>query len=333
MAPLTPAEIRATLPPTPAPRSAPGSLDDEDDRARDDLARLVHAISDGRPSYARLIAEASAGMAPRGGCRSGQRAELAARARRLAVHRVPLLLRAAPAPRARLRRAEGDPRRARRGRAADADRDRAPPAADAGIDEGLSLVAGGRRPDRLAAEALQLRRPDAAPLGPPALPRRARRATKTSRARCTRTSSRGCPTPSPRSRSPASRRPTPSATSPGGLSRLTDGGRQNSGDRRQSILVGAIPVGTRDAPSSLPPVSLPPDCCLLLRRPGFRAPLGRGLRRLFLGLPLRPRDRLAVHQHFDDRTAGGAPGRSRRRAGTTGSPRSCDCSHSCSADL
>ena len=67
VAPLTPAEIRATLPPTPAPRSAPGSLDDEDDRARDDLARLVHAISDGRPSYARLITEASAGMAPRGG--------------------------------------------------------------------------------------------------------------------------------------------------------------------------------------------------------------------------------------------------------------------------
>jgi hypothetical protein len=67
VAPLTPAEIRATLPPTPAPRSAPGSLDDEDDRARDDLARLVHAISDGRPSYARLITEASASMAPRGG--------------------------------------------------------------------------------------------------------------------------------------------------------------------------------------------------------------------------------------------------------------------------
>ena len=67
VAPLTPAEIRATLPPTPAPRSTPGSLDDEDDRGRDDLARLVHAISDGRPSYARLITEASASMAPRSG--------------------------------------------------------------------------------------------------------------------------------------------------------------------------------------------------------------------------------------------------------------------------
>jgi hypothetical protein len=67
VAPLTPAEIRATLPPTSAPRSTPGSLDDEDDRAQEDLSRLVHAISDGRPSYARLITEASAGMATRGG--------------------------------------------------------------------------------------------------------------------------------------------------------------------------------------------------------------------------------------------------------------------------
>lgn len=66
VAPLTPAEVRATLPAAPAPRSVSGSLDDEDDRARDDLARLVHAISDGRPSYARMIAEASASMAPRG---------------------------------------------------------------------------------------------------------------------------------------------------------------------------------------------------------------------------------------------------------------------------
>jgi hypothetical protein len=67
VAPLTPGEIRATLPVTPAPRGGPGSRDDEDDRARDDLARLVHAISDGRPSYARLITEATAGMASRTG--------------------------------------------------------------------------------------------------------------------------------------------------------------------------------------------------------------------------------------------------------------------------
>ena len=66
VAPLTHAEIRATLPAAPASRTLSGSIEDEEDRARDDLARLVHAISDGRPSYARMIAEASANMAPRG---------------------------------------------------------------------------------------------------------------------------------------------------------------------------------------------------------------------------------------------------------------------------
>jgi hypothetical protein len=66
VAPLTPAEIRATLPAAPASRTLSASIEDEEDSARDDLARLVHAISDGRPSYARMIAEASATMAPRG---------------------------------------------------------------------------------------------------------------------------------------------------------------------------------------------------------------------------------------------------------------------------
>ena len=66
VAPLTTAEIRTTLPAAPASRTSSGLIEDEDDRARDDLARLVHAISDGRPSYARMLAEASATMAPRG---------------------------------------------------------------------------------------------------------------------------------------------------------------------------------------------------------------------------------------------------------------------------
>jgi hypothetical protein len=66
VAPLTPAEIRATLPAAPVSRMLSGSMEDEDDRARDELSRLVHAISDGRPSYARMIAEASASLAPRG---------------------------------------------------------------------------------------------------------------------------------------------------------------------------------------------------------------------------------------------------------------------------
>ncbi len=66
VAPLSPAEIRATLPTRPAARSLSGAIEDEDDRARDDLAHLVHAIADGRPIYARMVAEASEAMGPRG---------------------------------------------------------------------------------------------------------------------------------------------------------------------------------------------------------------------------------------------------------------------------
>ena len=82
VAPLSAAEIRATLP-AGADGDAPRHrLEDEDDRARDELARLVQALSDGRPAYARMIAETAAAMAPRGARRSGQRAGRAARARR-----------------------------------------------------------------------------------------------------------------------------------------------------------------------------------------------------------------------------------------------------------
>ncbi len=66
VAPLTPGEVRATLPTVPAARTLAGTIEDEDDRARDELARLVHAISDGRPSYARMIAEASTSLGGRG---------------------------------------------------------------------------------------------------------------------------------------------------------------------------------------------------------------------------------------------------------------------------
>jgi hypothetical protein len=48
-----------------ASRTPSGSIVDEDDRARDELARLVHAISDGRPSYARMLAEASTSLSSR----------------------------------------------------------------------------------------------------------------------------------------------------------------------------------------------------------------------------------------------------------------------------
>jgi hypothetical protein len=66
VAPLTAAEIRATLPAGPVARTVSGSIEDEDDRGRDDLAGMVRAIADGRPSYARMLAEASATMGPRG---------------------------------------------------------------------------------------------------------------------------------------------------------------------------------------------------------------------------------------------------------------------------
>ncbi len=95
-----------------------------------------------------------------------------------------------------------------RRRRADADRDLAAPAAHAGLDQGLPVVARGRRPRDRAAEALQLHRPAAARLGPPALPRRPRRPTTTSRAKCTATRCRAC-------RSSPSRRSVMAAGRPG----------------------------------------------------------------------------------------------------------------------
>ena len=60
LAPLSAGEIRATI-------ASPHGHLEEDDPRRDDLARMVHALSNGRPTYARMIAEASAAMAGRGG--------------------------------------------------------------------------------------------------------------------------------------------------------------------------------------------------------------------------------------------------------------------------
>lgn len=65
VAPLTPSEVRATLPEV-STRTASGPLDDRDDRALDELARLVQGLSDGRPAYARMIAEAAVSMGQRG---------------------------------------------------------------------------------------------------------------------------------------------------------------------------------------------------------------------------------------------------------------------------
>jgi hypothetical protein len=64
VAPLTAAEIRATVT---GPAHGTAGTGDQDETARGELARLVQVLSDGRPAYARMLAEAAAGMAPRGG--------------------------------------------------------------------------------------------------------------------------------------------------------------------------------------------------------------------------------------------------------------------------
>ena len=67
VAPLTAAEIRATLPAAAEGTSPPNPFREaEEDRARDDLARLVQVLADGRPSYARLITETAAMTGGRG---------------------------------------------------------------------------------------------------------------------------------------------------------------------------------------------------------------------------------------------------------------------------
>jgi hypothetical protein len=60
VAPLTPAEVSATLPTRhPEPHA---HEEEEHERRRDELSRIVQALSDGRPAYARAIAEAAVEM-------------------------------------------------------------------------------------------------------------------------------------------------------------------------------------------------------------------------------------------------------------------------------
>lgn len=65
VAPLSAAEIRETLGGPAMERGATGS-DDDDERSRDDLSRLVQALSDGRPAYARTIMEGATALEPHG---------------------------------------------------------------------------------------------------------------------------------------------------------------------------------------------------------------------------------------------------------------------------
>ncbi|MCA1561667.1 MAG: helix-turn-helix domain-containing protein [Acidobacteria bacterium] len=65
VAPLSAAEVRATLPAAAAARA--GAFQDaDDDHALDELARMVQALSDGRPRYASMIAETAASLSTRG---------------------------------------------------------------------------------------------------------------------------------------------------------------------------------------------------------------------------------------------------------------------------
>jgi len=67
VAPLTPAEIRATLPArADADHPATPLHEAEDDRALDELARLVQSLSEGRPAYARMLTDTAAAMSARG---------------------------------------------------------------------------------------------------------------------------------------------------------------------------------------------------------------------------------------------------------------------------
>jgi hypothetical protein len=66
VAPLSAAEIRATLAGHDVDRVATALREAEDDRAQDELARMVQALSEGRPAYARMLVETATDMAPRG---------------------------------------------------------------------------------------------------------------------------------------------------------------------------------------------------------------------------------------------------------------------------
>src|SRR5262245_1609791 len=66
VAPLSASEVRATLAAGDVDRAATAAHEAEEDRARDELARLVQALSEGRPAYAKMIVETAAAMRTRG---------------------------------------------------------------------------------------------------------------------------------------------------------------------------------------------------------------------------------------------------------------------------
>ncbi len=66
VSPLSAAEVRDTLAPADERRPA-GFKEEEEDHAPDELWSLIQTLSDGRPAYARMLAESTAALAPRGG--------------------------------------------------------------------------------------------------------------------------------------------------------------------------------------------------------------------------------------------------------------------------
>ena len=137
-----------------------------DDRGADSLARAVYTLSDGRVGYAQAIGEALSRMVDAQGVGdpvSALTQLLSARWAPRGVMRV--VLRAAPASRAWLRRLEGHPGDSGAGRTTDAHRSRAAAQAHPGLDQRLLVVAGRRRSDCLAAQALQLLRSPAPRVG------------------------------------------------------------------------------------------------------------------------------------------------------------------------
>ena len=137
------------------------------------------------------------------------------------------------------------------GRAADADRHRAAPRSHAGLDQGLPVLAAGRRPRRLRPQALSLRRSAAAPLGPhqprPARPRRG--SGRSARCRSTRsTRLRRRPMRAARAHAPrAARRPrrrrTPASTR--ASSRSIDAGHRRAHPARRPQLAAIVGTSRR----------------------------------------------------------------------------------------
>ena len=162
----------------------------------DDLARTVQALADGRPGL-RPRARRRARRDARARRRPGVSDPISALAALLApegrlAQALQLLLRAAPAPRARLRRAQGDPRDSRRRGRADAHRNLAAPAAHARIDEGLPVVARGRRPGHRRGRSATASPIRCCASGCACTAARRRRPKTTSRAKCTATRCRAC---------------------------------------------------------------------------------------------------------------------------------------------